>query len=350
MNRYIGIDAHDKSCTAVVLDERGSEMKRAVLETNGELIRDFIEQVPRARHVAFEEGNLSQWLYELIEPVAQVVVVFVPPRRSGPKDDYRDARSAAEGLRTHALERTVFKPTRELAELRCTVRAYRALGKDLTRAKIRLNSVFRSRAVFVGDEVYGKKGRLEALEQLPVAERKLATAFGEELDALQVLFRERTKALKSVRNEDVARLETAPGIGPVRATTIVAVVGTPDRFRTTRQFWSYCGLGIVSHSSSDWTRDSNGKWERTTRQSARGLNTNRNASLKEVFKGAALTLIGSDPDHPLVQGYRRRVAQGMESNLARLTMARQLAAIVLAMWKHKEDYDPTRHSSDKTNA
>lgn len=347
MNRYIGIDAHDKSCTAVVLDERGRETQQAVLETNGEVLRRFVELVPKARHVAIEEGNLSQWLYELLEPVTEELVVFVPPKHQGEKNDYRDALDAAEKLRTHALKRTVFKPTRELAELRGAVRAHHALVKDLTRAKVRLNSVFRARAVPVGDEIYGKESRQEALKLLPEAERKLAEAFGAELDALQPLLAARTKALRAARTPEVARLETVPGIGPVRAATIVAVVGTPDRFRTRSQFWSYCGLGIVRRTSAQWTPGERGRWVAVEKQCTRGLNRNRNAALKDVFKGAALSVL-ADCEHPLSVSYRRRVNAGTDPSLSRLTMARQLAAIVLAMWKNKEDYDPTRYTSEQT--
>jgi transposase len=349
MNRYIGIDAHDKSCTAVVLDERGREIQKVLLETNGELIRRFVQLVPKARHVAFEEGNLSQWLYELLEPVSEEVVVFVPPKHQGEKNDYRDALDAAEKLRTHALKRTVFKPTRELAELRSAVRAHHALVKDLTRAKVRLNSVFRARAVRVGDEIYAKERRQEALKLLPEAECKLAEAFGAELDALQPLLSARTKALKAARTPEVERLETMPGIGLVRAATIVAVVGTPNRFRTRSQFWSYCGLGIVRRASAQWTPGKGGKWVAVEKQCTRGLNRNRNAALKDVFKGAALSVL-ADPEHPLSVSYRRRVDAGTDPSLSRLTMARQIAAIVLAMWKNKEDYDQSRHERKQTSA
>jgi transposase len=349
MNRYIGIDVHDKSCTAVVLDERGRECKSAVLETNGEVLLDFILQVPKIRHVAIEEGNLSQWMYELLEPVCQETVVFVPPKQAGQKDDYRDARSAAEKLRTHAIERPVYKPDRELAEVRSATRAHHALVKDVTRAKVRLNSVFRSRAVSVDEAIYSKEGRKVFLEKLPVAERRLAEAFGAELDALQGLQADRTKALRQARTPEVARLETAPGIGLVRAMTIVSIVGTPHRFRTRSQFWSYSGLGLVERSSSNWDQGANGRWERKQRQNICGLNRNRNAALKEVFKGAALTVL-ADAENPLTQGYRERVLAGMDPSLARVTLARQIAAIVLAMWKNKEDYDPSRHARHKTIA
>jgi hypothetical protein len=74
----------------------------------------------------------------------------------------------------------------------------------------------------------------------------------------------------------------------------------------------------------------------------RGLNRNRQPTLKAVFKGAALNVIQSSPKQPLHQDYQRMISAGMKPSLARLTIARKLAATVLAMGKNKEEYDPAK--------
>ena len=43
---------------------------------------------------------------------------------------------------------------------------------------------------------------------------------------------------------------------------------------------------------------------------------------------------------PLWNDYVRLTETGTRPNLARLTVARKVAAAVLAMWKKKERYDP----------
>jgi hypothetical protein len=48
------------------------------------------------------------------------------------------------------------------------------------------------------------------------------------------------------------------------------------------------------------------------------------------------------PDDPLHAGYERMIQSGIRPNLAKLTLARRIAAIVLSMWKHEEAYDPNR--------
>ena len=55
--------------------------------------------------------------------------------------------------------------------------------------------------------------------------------------------------------------------------------------------------------------------------------------------GGSLTQL---PEHPLNLNYQRMLTAGTKPNLAKLTLARQIAAIVLSMWKHGEAYDPER--------
>ena len=51
-------------------------------------------------------------------------------------------------------------------------------------------------------------------------------------------------------------------------------------------------------------------------------------------------MIAQLPDDPLHAHYQRMLDSGIKPNLAKLTVARRIAAIVLAMWKHKEAYEP----------
>jgi hypothetical protein len=48
-------------------------------------------------------------------------------------------------------------------------------------------------------------------------------------------------------------------------------------------------------------------------------------------------------DDPLYQDYQRLLAGGTKPNLAKVTVARKVAAIVLSMWKAEEVYDPAKH-------
>ena len=70
----------------------------------------------------------------------------------------------------------------------------------------------------------------------------------------------------------------------------------------------------------------------------RGLNRASNRPLKAVFKGAALSARTMLAPNPFREHYDRMLEAGTNPNLAQLTLARQLAAIVLAMWKTESEY------------
>jgi hypothetical protein len=101
-------------------------------------------------------------------------------------------------------------------------------------------------------------------------------------------------------------------------------------------------------SSSDWVRSAHGEWLRSKRYQTLGLNRNRQPLLKSVFKGAALQVASRMTTHPLNADYKRLLDSGMKPNLALLTISRRIAAAVLAMWKHEEVYDPSKHRSNIT--
>ncbi len=143
----------------------------------------------------------------------------------------------------------------------------------------------------------------------------------------------------------VGVVETAPGFGPIRAARLVPIVVTPHRFRTKRQFWSYCGLGIVTRSSSDWMQTADGTWIKARVPQTRGLSRQHNRALKHIFKGAATTVIIQRKKDPLYARYERLLEGGTKPTLAKLSLARAIAATVLRMWKDEEEYDPGRIGS-----
>ena len=98
----------------------------------------------------------------------------------------------------------------------------------------------------------------------------------------------------------------------------------------------------MMRSSADWVKRSDG-WVRTETAKTRGLNRRFDRTLKYVFKGAATTVITKLPGSPLQQRYAKLLEAGTKPNLAKLTLARTIAATFLSMWKHEETYDPARH-------
>lgn len=347
MERYIGIDVHAQSSTIVVMSASGRRLRALVAETHGEALIQALKGIPGRLHVCLEEGTQSAWLYELLSPHAEEVVVVAPTgSKRGVKDDQRDAWGLAEALRVNAPMTRVYKGAGHFTALRNALRCYCMLVQDVARTKNRLKAALRSRGVLADDSVYNPELRGRWLKQLGGSHRELAEYLGRELDELEPLREEATEwLLKEARTHPIVRkLKTTPGLGAIRTAVVVAVTVTPFRFRATRQYWSYCGMAVVTRSTADWTRE-NGRWVRARVPQTVGLTRRRQPLLKAVFKGAAMTVITQMPDHPLHKKYEQMLAKGIKPNLAKLSLARQIAAIVLSMWKHQEAYDPDKHQS-----
>jgi transposase len=337
---------HAASTTFAVIGESGKRLGTHVVETNGQALVEQLKTIPGKRHVVLEEGTQSAWLYEILSPHAEQVVVAMVPESRGQKSDESDAFKLAEQLRTGAIKRQVFKEVGEYRTLRELGRTHAMVVQDVVRVQNRIKALLRSRGVAAsGKSVYSEQGREECLKKLPDASRGAATTLYAQYDAVEVIRRQAEKALvHEAHRFPISRvLESCPGLGPIRVAQMIPIVVSPGRFRTKRQFWSYCGLGIVMRSTSDWIRKPDGGWTRSEMNQTRGLNWNHNPTLKCIFKGAATTVIAQLETEPLHQDYQRLIAAGTKPNLAKVTIARKLAAIALSMWKSKEKYDPTKH-------
>jgi hypothetical protein len=96
-------------------------------------------------------------------------------------------------------------------------------------------------------------------------------------------------------------------------------------------------LGIETHSSADY-RSVDGQLRRFKRSVlVRGLNRNCNHDLKNLFKAAAV--VASSKPGPFEQFYAALLAKGMRPEMARLTLARKIATIVLIVWKRGVCFD-----------
>jgi transposase len=345
MERYIGLDIHAASCTLAIISQTGKRLRDFPVETNGQALVEAIRMIPGRKHLVFEEGLQSAWLYETLSPHVDEIVVACISKSRGQKNDRRDAYGLADKLRTGSIEKRVFKAPRQFTVLRELSRIHMTLVQDVVRVQTRLKSLYRSRGIPVrGPTVYSARHRAEWQQRLPASARTRAVRLYAQLDFLREQKDQAESDLvgESRKHAIVRILETAPGIGPIRSARLVPIVVTPHRFRTKRQFWSYCGLGIVMRSSSDWVQTADGGWIRAQVPQTRGLSRQHNRVLKDIFKGAATTVITQRKD-PIYADYERLLACGTKPNLAKLTLSRTIAAIVLRMWKNEETYEPQRY-------
>jgi transposase len=342
--KYVGLDVHRDTISVVVLEESGKMVMQTILATHAAALLDFVGGLRGSVHITFEEGTHSAWLHDLLAARVARVVVCDPRQnallKAGNKSDQIDARKLAELLRADLLS-PVYHGQSSTVTLKHLSRGYAALTEDTTRVKGRIKALYRSQAIAsAGKKAYGRRHRGEWLAQLTQAGmHRRAELLYEELDGLLWLRREARRELivESHKHDAVNLLCTVPFLGPIRAATLIARVQTPHRFRSKRQFWAYCGLALETRSSADY-RFQEGQLVRAKKPVfIRGLNVNHNHDLKNLFKSAATT--ASVMPGPFHVFYENLLTKGMQPAMARLTLARKIAAIALCVWKKGEPFD-----------
>lgn len=346
--KYVALDVHQATTVASVREEGGRVLARTVLPTEGRSLLEFFRGMRGAVHVAFEEGTQAQWLHDLLVPVVDGVVVC--NRRGeaghGNKNDHLDADGLSERLRRGALK-PVYHGSPHRARLQELARTYRNTVDDSRRVMQRLKALFRARAIRTpGAGVYETARRAEWLQQLPDdGVRFRADALYAQLTILQALRQRAKQAMLAEARRDPAWavLRSIPYLGPIRVSLLLATLQTPWRFRTKRHLWGYAGLAVVTRTSAEYEM-AGGRAVRRRRQvvMTRGLNRNHNRVVKDVFKGAATA--AAVRRGALQEWYHALLARGMREELARITLARKLAAITLRLWKQGVHYDPAKLS------
>jgi len=227
--KYIGLDVHQATISAAVLDSTGKLLMESVVETRASTILQFIHGLRGSVQVTFEEGTCAAWLYDLLKPHVTQVLVCDPRKnaliKAGNKSDRIDARKLADLLYLNKLN-PVYHGETGIRALKEVARSYLALTRDTTR----------------GTSTSGEYRIVEG--QLKRSKKFLAI---------------------------------------------------------------------------------------------RGLNANHNHDLKNIFKGAA-TRAAAVPG-PFQEFHAGLVARGMKPTMARLTLARKIAAIALIVWKKGVSFD-----------
>jgi transposase len=342
-DKYIGMDVHQATIVMGVTDAKGKHLMESIVETKASTIREAIKGLTGTLHVTFEEGTHAQWLYDLLRPWVAELIVCDPRKnkllQSGKKADKVDAWKLADLLRA-GLVTPVYHGEQGMRVLKELVRNYDCLVQDSIRMMNRLKAIFRSRAIpCAGPKIYKVANREQWLKLLTDSGARMrAEHLYQQLEYLQPLRKaaKRLMLVESRKHQASQLLKQIPSLGPIGVAQILAAVTTPYRFRTKRQFWAYGGLGLRTETSAEY-KIVQGEVRKSTKPAlTRGLNPNYNRTLKSVFKSAATR---ASSRGPFKKFYENSIAKGIRPTMARLTLARKIAAITLVLWKKGVRFD-----------
>ena len=231
--KYIGMDVHTESISIAVRNSVGKLVMECVIETKASTIVQFIDGLRGDLRVTFEEGTWAAWLYDLLKPhVTEVLVCNTRKNasRDGSKSDRIDARKLSEQLYMNNIK-SVYHGEHGLRTLKELARSYLTISKDLTRVMNRLKALYRSCGIpCAGKEVYAPRHRAEWLAKISEAGvRRRAEHYYQQLDDLRPLHQEarRDLLLEAKKHKPWKLLRLIPGIGPIRAAIVIAVMQTP---------------------------------------------------------------------------------------------------------------------------
>jgi hypothetical protein len=163
--KYIGMDVHKESISIAVTNGAGKIVMECVIETKASMILQFIEGLRGDLHVTLDEGTWAAWLYDLLRPHVNQVLVCDPRKNAllkvGNKSDRTDVRELAELLYMDKLN-AVYHGEHGVRTLKELSRSYLAISGDLARVMTRVKAVYRSWAFpCASKQVYAPRYRAE---------------------------------------------------------------------------------------------------------------------------------------------------------------------------------------------
>ncbi len=327
----IGCDYHPSFQQIAFVDtdtgEYGERRLEHMADAEG-FYRDLRARGKEAR-IGMEASGHSRWFERLISElqlelwVGDAAVISTQRVRKH-KTDKQDAELLLRLLMENRFPR-IWVPTRDDRDLRQLLWHRHRLVQAQTRLRNQLHAVALNEGVRLKKRMWRPQGRaqLESLELMPWANRRRQDLL-HLLDQVDTTIVDLTAAIEqeAQKRPEVVRLMTHPGVGGLTALAFVLIIGTPERFPTSKQLSSY--LGLVP------TEDSSGERRHLGHISKQG-----NTLLRFLLVAAAQATVRSDPD------WRRRylhLAMRRERAIAKIAMARKLAVRLYWMWRDGCDY------------
>jgi transposase len=332
----IGLDLHKRESQLCIISEDGSISERRIV-TSRERFTAVLFSYPKAR-ILLEASTESEWVAQHLESLGHQVIVADPnyapmyaSRTRRVKTDKRDARALAEALRVGAY-RTAHRVSAE----RRHVRAELAVREALVRTRTRYVSLAKALVRRDGLRVAGSESHLVAKR---IGALELSDALASELMPLfsvlapineQIASADRRIGSLTDNDSDVALLTTAPSIGPITASAIVATVDDITRFHSAHQFEAFLGLVPGERSSGEKRRVGH-------------ITKSGNSRVRYLLVEAALRILRSKSDDTAaLRSWALLIAARRGKRIAVVALARRLAGIVYAMWRDRSPYDATK--------
>ncbi len=277
--------------------------------------------------LTFEETTSAHWLYTELCTMVTEILVCNPHRNhllsEGGKNDKIDAAKLVRLLKANMLK-PVFHSGDFFFHLRKLTSGYEDLVKVGVRTKNQKSALFRALGVSKEADVSSKydvfvfNGQQTLIDCYETEKKRY----------------EREFSMLRRSNPLIKNLATVPGIGPINAVKLAAIVVDANRFKSKSAWLSYCGLVRLEKMSGG--RSYGTRMPMYCR------------TMKNIFKTAALATIQNGYDNCFRDYYQHLITEkNYPSHNARHSVARRIAVITLGVFRRNKPFqDNWRCDSD----
>ncbi len=332
----IGLDLHKRESQLSIKAEDGTIAERRIV-TSRDRFTAVLGNRPRAR-ILLEASTESEWVARHLEALGHEVIVADPnyapmyaTRSRRVKTDKRDARTLMD-----ACGQGTYRRAHRLSEPRRHVRAELAVREALVRTRTRYVAL--AKALVRRDGLRVRSSTAERVGTY-LQELALSPTLAAELEPLLTVLTplnaaiaaadQRVSAMEA-SDPIVALLMTAPGIGAVTASALVATIDDITRFPSAHQCEAYLGLVPGERSSGEQRRI--GPITKAGNRRTRWL----------LVEAAWRILRSKDPESAALRTWALTIAARRGKRIAVVALARRLAGIVYAMWRDGVPYNGTK--------
>ena len=332
----IGIDLGKNTFHVIGMNERGTIVLRQK-RTRGQLERSLAQVPPCLIGMEACAGahHLGRRLAELGHQVRLLPAQYVKPYLKGHKNDYRDAEAIAEAVQRPTMRCVPLKSPEQL-DLQALHRVRSRLVTQRTAVINQIRGFLLERGVPVRQGAAALRSALPELlatrsDALSAQVVQLIADLAEDWRYLDARIASATKAIEArvAEDEHCQQLMSAPGIGPMTASAMVAAIGTGVAFTTGRDFAAW--LGLVPKQLSTGNRTILG-----------GITKRGNRYLRTLFiQGARAVLLRRQtwPQHGFGD-WLAAASKRLHANVLVVALAAKLARIAWSLLANHHPYDP----------
>lgn len=332
----IGLDIAKSVFQVHAVDDETGEIARRQLRRGAML--SFFGRLDRCVIGLEACGTAHYWARELSALGHEVRLVppsYVKPyAKRGKKNDAVDAEAIWEAMSRPTMQYVPIKTVEQQAALV----PHRVRDLALRHRVALVNSLRSLMAEFGVVAPKGRQGvaelaavlRDEEDDRIPASSRSMLLEMVGMIEGLAAPIEATEKAIEAAaKGDETARLlMSVPGIGPITASALSALVGDPSRFRDGRHFAAWLGLVASQHSTGGKTR-----LGRITKRGDRYLR-------KLLVMGATANLRTAKRGRTPLAGWTRRLLGRRPGRMVSVALANKTARIAWAVMAKREPYRP----------